>query len=219
MPELPSRIDGEIIEAQHMNDATIRAVQRYDTEATRDSLNPAPENGQPAYIVNIQQLQIWNGSSWRPVGEGYFLLLSGGTMTGDINVNNNNIIGIPDVPSGGSAAANANYVVVEDNKRVLKTGDEMSGDLSLPTHTLLSKDAQFGSGQEIQMLEDGSAVIGNGLKTTAIVVEDVGSAAVAFNRTNAPVQWRFRIDPGGVMLLESSLDGSSWQTEDSWTRP
>ena len=79
MPELPDRIDGEIIEAAHMNEATIRSVQRYASIAERDSLNPAPENGQPAWIIDVGELQIWDGAKWK----GY-LPLTGGDMTGGI---------------------------------------------------------------------------------------------------------------------------------------
>ncbi len=86
MPELPDRIDGEIIEASHMNEATIRSVQRYANVSERDSLNPAPETGQPAWIIDDQELHIWNGSAWIVAGAGVFLPLSGGTMAGDINL-------------------------------------------------------------------------------------------------------------------------------------
>jgi len=64
MPELPSRIDGELIEAAHMNDAQDRSVQRYDSETQRDTLNPAPTDGQMAWIADIDKLQTWNGSTW-----------------------------------------------------------------------------------------------------------------------------------------------------------
>ena len=86
MPELPNRIDGEIIEAAHMNDATIRSVQRYTTAAQRDSLNPAPEEGQPAWISDVNELTFWTGTQWLAVGDGVFLPLAGGTITGLLGV-------------------------------------------------------------------------------------------------------------------------------------
>ncbi len=85
MPELPDRIDGEIIEAAHMNDATIRTVQRYASVTERDALNPAPENGQPAWIIDINQLQIWDGTDWKQINaDGLYLPLHGGTMDGRV---------------------------------------------------------------------------------------------------------------------------------------
>ncbi len=86
MPELPSRIDGEIVEASHMNEATIRSIQRYSSEANRDSLNPAPETGQPAWIEDIAQLQAWNGTVWVVVGgTGVYLGLNRGLALADMS--------------------------------------------------------------------------------------------------------------------------------------
>lgn len=65
MPELPTRIDGEVIEAQHMNDAQDRSVQRYTNAAQRDTLNPVVQIGQMAYIDDPGLLQYWDGSAWR----------------------------------------------------------------------------------------------------------------------------------------------------------
>jgi len=86
MPELPNRVDGEIIEAEHMNDATIRSIQRYTNTAQRDSLNPAPETGQPAWIVDIAELHVWTGTAWIVAGTGVFLPLTGGIVTGTLTV-------------------------------------------------------------------------------------------------------------------------------------
>ncbi len=95
MPELPDRIDGEIIEAAHMNEATIRSVQRYADVAERDALNPAPETGQPAWIIADSELHIFNGTSWIVAGAGVFLPISGGIMGGYIDMNNHNLDGVP----------------------------------------------------------------------------------------------------------------------------
>jgi len=293
MPELPSRIDGEIIEAEHMNAATIRSVQRYTSAAQRDSLNPVPEEGQPAWLSDVDELTIWTGTAWIVAGIGVFLPTAGGTMTGILVIESQGVT-YPGATVGGGTANEIGFrwespdvIVVVDNNiyyaianaddfvhlvgdtmtgilvmdsqgitytgaggsntiafkwgngrvtaridnaedatlalladtegHVERSGDTMTGDLSLPTHTILSKDAQFGSGQEIQMLEDGSAVIGNGLRASAMLVRDANAADLNFHRESVGIQWRFRIGSGGEMLLES-YDGSSWQTEDTWTR-
>ncbi len=88
MPELPSRIDGEIIEAEHVNAATIRSIQRYTNAAQRDSLNPIPETGQPAWIIDVAQLHVWDGSAWITDYTAAYLALTGGVMSGPINMSN-----------------------------------------------------------------------------------------------------------------------------------
>lgn len=64
MPELPDRINGEIIEASHMNDAQDRTVQRYTSAANRDTLNPLPVEGQMAWLSDVNQLTTYDGSKW-----------------------------------------------------------------------------------------------------------------------------------------------------------
>jgi len=96
MPELPDRINGEIIEAEHMNSAQDRSVQRYADVTQRDSLNPAPEEGQMAWIESVNELQTYTGSAWF----GY-LHLQGGVLTGDLIMHD---AAIPFRDSTGSAA-------------------------------------------------------------------------------------------------------------------
>ncbi len=234
IPELPSRIDGEIIQAEHMNAATIRSVQRYTSAAQRDSLNPAPEEGQPAWLSDVNHLTVWTGTEWIVAGIGVFLQLDGSSpMIGNLVINASGIIyqGIQGANAVGFKWQSPRVVArIDDNVSVTLaslvdldsylplSGGTLTGDLNLPTNTLASKDAQFGSGQEILMLEDGSAVFGNGALITEIKIQDANSAVLYFDRPNVPTQWRFRIDPNADLSLESSQDGSSWQVEDTWSR-
>ena len=62
MPELPDQVAGELIEASWGNDIRDRTVQRYTTDAERDSLNPTPAEGELAYIESTGAFQVYTSS-------------------------------------------------------------------------------------------------------------------------------------------------------------
>ncbi len=84
MPKVPDVVAGEPIESvwgnQYIRD---RTVQRMTNVADRDASIPTPGDGETVWIEDINQLQIWTGTAWQNAsGEGRFLPLSGGTLTG-----------------------------------------------------------------------------------------------------------------------------------------
>ncbi len=201
-----------------MNAATIRSVQRYTSEANRDTLNPVPETGQPAYIEDIDEFQVYDGTAWHG-----HLHLKGGTITGVLILDDElNLLNPGDI----AASANTSPMLIGNSGRVYRsltdylelTGGTLTGDLKLPSHTVSSKDAKFGTGQQILLLEDGSAVFDNGMRVSDVLIQNANTSALRFNRQTAPVQWRFVMSIEGNMLIQSSLDGTDWQTEDTWTR-
>ncbi len=87
MPEIPDRINGEIIEAAHINTNRDRTIQRYTSASNRDSLMPLPVTGDTGWLDDVNQLTIYDGSSWTVVsGQGVYLPLVGGTLSGILNV-------------------------------------------------------------------------------------------------------------------------------------
>lgn len=64
MPEIPDRLPGEIIAAEHPNVLRQRAAQRYLDVAARDASVPLPETGEPAYLTSTGLLQVFDGSIW-----------------------------------------------------------------------------------------------------------------------------------------------------------
>jgi hypothetical protein len=64
MPEIPDRLPGEIIAAEHPNVLRQRAAQRYLDVAARDASVPLPETGEPAYLTSSGLLQVFDGSIW-----------------------------------------------------------------------------------------------------------------------------------------------------------
>ncbi len=67
------------------------------------------------------QLKIWDGGTWISVAANY-LLLTGGTMSGDIAMAGNEVLGLP-APSVGDAAANRDYVDAAVGSSVNKLDD------------------------------------------------------------------------------------------------
>lgn len=81
MAEIPDRIPGEIIFASYANDIKQRSVQRYADPTQRDALNPLPENGAVAYILSVDEFQIFDGTSW----EVLYLSTAGGVLIGKLS--------------------------------------------------------------------------------------------------------------------------------------
>ena len=64
MPEIDDVVAGEPVESSWGNLIRSRTLQRYTSEAERDFLNPTPQEGDLAYIQNIEEVQVFDGSEW-----------------------------------------------------------------------------------------------------------------------------------------------------------
>jgi hypothetical protein len=100
--------------------------------ATTSTAPLNPSTGSLWYNPAIPQLEIWNGTSWVSVAAMY-LPLSGGTMSGGINMNNQTLTNVP-TPVNAGDGVNKAYVdnqVAGVSGFVAKTGDTMTGTLTM----------------------------------------------------------------------------------------
>ena len=90
-PLLPS--PGETIDSPWGQATVERLIPRYSTAAVRDATVLDPAEGQVCYVVEVDQMQIWDGAEWvevpdRSVIDGLlalYLPLTGGTLTGHLD--------------------------------------------------------------------------------------------------------------------------------------
>lgn len=69
MPELPYPVSGEIIDTAAFGVPVVdRVTSRYANAAARDSASPTPGQGELCYVQDVNQLQVYTGSSWWTVG-------------------------------------------------------------------------------------------------------------------------------------------------------
>lgn len=93
------------------------------------------------YDPGVPQLKVWDGAAFTSVADRY-LELAGGTMTGNIAMGSNEVIGLPATPSA-TGAASKEYVDAEittlSNQATIDfvnvTGDTMSGNLEITNNT------------------------------------------------------------------------------------
>ena len=65
MPELDVPVPGEQIEVGPFGSPVVyRVVSRYASVAARDAAAPTPGNGEPCYVQDIDEFQIYDGSTW-----------------------------------------------------------------------------------------------------------------------------------------------------------
>lgn len=74
MPEIDDVVPGEVVESVWGNDIRDRTVQRYVDAVERDFLNPNPNAGELAYLINLQQVEVFNGTDWEPFETGSAVL-------------------------------------------------------------------------------------------------------------------------------------------------
>jgi len=79
MPEIPEVIPGEFIFDTWGNPVARRSTQRYQDSAQLATLNPTPETGDLAYVLDVGQIQIFDGNNW--------VMGGGGVSTGHLVVN------------------------------------------------------------------------------------------------------------------------------------
>ena len=70
-------------------------------------------------------------------GNGNFLPVTGGVMTGNITMGSNKILSSAD-PTSDEHLARKKYVDTEDAKKVSKSGDTMTGDLDIGNHKIIT---------------------------------------------------------------------------------
>ncbi len=90
MSELADVIGGNTVTASFTNEVKERSLMRYATAAARDSSIPAPVAGSLAWLQDVDEITVYDGAVWRTVALGdLFLPLTGGTLSGVINMPSN----------------------------------------------------------------------------------------------------------------------------------
>jgi len=64
MSELPPVAGGEVITSAFTNQVADRTIQRYASAAARDASIPVPVAAQVAYLLDNQELTIYDGATW-----------------------------------------------------------------------------------------------------------------------------------------------------------
>lgn len=83
MPELDVPVPGEQIEVGPFGSPVVyRIISRYASVAARDAAAPTPGNGEPCYVQDIDEFQIYDGSSWVKQSPGIVTAGSGISVTG-----------------------------------------------------------------------------------------------------------------------------------------
>lgn len=69
MPEMPDVAFGEIADADYHNELRSRTAQRYVDAADRDIKNPAPEDGDLAWLSADNTFTLYSGAAgqWKPI--------------------------------------------------------------------------------------------------------------------------------------------------------
>lgn len=116
--EIDDVATAETVEAVHVNRVKDRSVQRYATTAERTSLLPSPVEGDVAYLEDSDDLEIYDGSSWINIAQTAYvdaadalaLPKAGGTMSGDLNMGQNDLDGLAGIGTTDFAAADAGSI-------------------------------------------------------------------------------------------------------------
>lgn len=129
MPEIDNVASGETIEAAWGNAIRDRTVQRYTNSTDRDTSHPAPTEGDLAYLEDVNTLQFYSGSAWVNVLDttsGY-LPLTGGTLSGDLNLGGNRLKNI----NSPSTTSDAMPVFYADARYLKLAGGTLTGALNM----------------------------------------------------------------------------------------
>ncbi len=63
-------VAGTVLTASDMNSTVDQTIMVFADAAARDTAIPSPTDGMAAYLVDIAQLQYYNGTDWEQVGTG-----------------------------------------------------------------------------------------------------------------------------------------------------
>ena len=94
MAEIPDVNPLEIIEIDWGNPIRDRTLQRYDDETERDNLVPFPASGDFAWIADIQEIQVYDGTGWVTVTDT--------SITEDLDMNGFGIISVGSINGVGN---------------------------------------------------------------------------------------------------------------------
>lgn len=204
MPEIPDVVPGEIIEPDDWgNPIRDRTVQRYANEPARDAEHPTPADGDLAFIATPPEfgiLQVYDSGQWREA-----ILATGGRMRGDFTVGDatsitNRTLRVARNTSAGdselratvsNAGATPGYTVLRSEINGLAFADVVFGDKEVIARNV--------SG-EMELISEAAS----------------GNVSMRMRRNDGSHEWRFAVTLAGNLLLQSSTDGSTWQTKETW---
>ena len=126
MAELPDVTGGETIASAYTSAVKNRTVMRYSSAAARDTSIPAPVAGNLAYLQDSDTVTYYDGTVWQTVqGEAAagltYLALSGGAMTGNINMGDNKLTV---VEAGTSSTDGVNKGQLDQAVKLTPAGDQ-----------------------------------------------------------------------------------------------
>lgn len=80
-------------------------IPRFATTAARDAAITTPLEGDHCYVIASHELQVYNGTAWAAP----YLKLTGGSLTGQLNMGSNKIINVAN-PTAALDAVNKQWV-------------------------------------------------------------------------------------------------------------
>ncbi len=194
-PLLPS--PGETIDSPWGQATVNRLIPRYSTEAVRDGTLLDPDEGQVCYVVEVDEIQIFDGTAWARIGDGEYLPLAGGVLSGQLSI----------IRAGINILEFQNLNIADDldGSRVMLV---MSSGLIIRTGSI-----------------DGSVALHNAVhiapsNTKFYGIENTSATFSVANETGsgATHDFRFSIQSDGTLRLLSSPKGAeSWSIVEVWT--
>lgn len=61
---------GDVLTASDMNSTVVQTNMVFADASARTTAIPSPTAGMVTFLVDVAQLQFWNGSAWTAVGTG-----------------------------------------------------------------------------------------------------------------------------------------------------
>lgn len=141
----------------------------------------SPVQGTLWYDPSIPQLMVYDGG-WNSVASRY-VPLSGGTMSGNLNMNGNRVMGIPNSPAASTDAVNANYVTNAiagvGSIYVNTTGDTMTGALNMSSAAINVTNSSVNiTGGSLNISGSNPAISAGGGRISGVAAPSVGTDAV-----------------------------------------
>jgi len=129
-PSLP--LPATTIQAAWGQDVTTRVVNVYQNAAARDAAIPTPEDGQLAYLLDEDLLTVRiAGVLWIAAGVGTFVQVEGDSMTGNLDMTGNDVVGVTSIETQPAA----NFGIKDDagtiRLDIKNSGDSEAGRINL----------------------------------------------------------------------------------------
>ncbi len=192
MSEIPDVVTGEVVASEWGNQIRDRTLQRYADEAERDTQAPTPSQGDMAYIEASGEVQVFNGSRWT-MGDG-------GVLTGPLFV---------------EAAVDISYDTVTATRPL--TVNRSTGVGARGARVQVGNVAPTQGYALFAQIVDGAVNTTFGVGDGEVkLTGTTGSAKLILEREGSASQWRFAIGASSDLLLQSSPDGSTWTTVETW---